>query len=492
VSGEGRRAAAATVGVVLAVASLSGLWIATGSSARTAAALQGTAATRSPSASPSPAPTGTPTRGLATGIGLAAPGAVIPTAAPSVLGLLDSSAPVPSPAVLRARLGPLLAELGGSVSLDVVDPLTGQHLASSAAAAPRVPASTAKLLTGAAALAALGPDTTLPTTVVDGPAVGQITLVGGGDVLLSAGAGVRGAVAGHAGLATLAASTARALKAAGRTRVVLRLDDSLFAAPAVSPDWAPGDIRQGFVAPVMALEVNAGRVGSARFSRRAADPAMAAATTFATLLRRDGISVTGSVARARAGGSVTPLAAVHSAPVGDLVEFALTESDNTLAEVLGRLVALRTDRPATFDGAAAAVLQRIADLDVPTSRVVLVGGSGLGIANQIPAATLTGVLVAAASPQHPELRPLLSGLPVAAASGTLAGRFDSGDQRFGAGIVRAKTGTLSGVNSLAGIVVDADGRMLVFAVIADAVTHPGATVRAIDDVAITLAGCGCR
>jgi D-alanyl-D-alanine carboxypeptidase/D-alanyl-D-alanine-endopeptidase (penicillin-binding protein 4) len=417
---------------------------------------------------------------------------VVPTAAPSVLGLLDGSAPVPSPAVLRARLGPLLAELGGSASLDVVDPLTGQHLASSAATAPRVPASTAKLLTGAAALAALGPDTTLPTTVVDGPAVGQITLVGGGDVLLSAGVGSPGEVSGHGGLATLAASTARALKAAGRTRVALRLDDSLFSAPAVSPDWAGGDIREGFVAPVMALEVNAGRVGSSRFSHRAEDPAMAAAATVATLLRRDGISVTGPVARARAGGSATPLATVHSAPVGDLVEYALTESDNTLAEALARLVALRTDQPATFGGASAAVLQRIAELGVPTSGAALDGGSGLGVANRVPAVTLTGVLVAAASPQNPQLRPLLSGLPVGAASGTLANRFDSGDQRFGAGIVRAKTGTLSGVNSLAGIVVDADGRLLVFAVIADAVTHPGATLRAIDDVAITLAGCGCR
>ena len=107
------------------------------------------------------------------------------------------------------------------------------------------------------------------------------------------------------------------------------------------------------------------------------------------------------------------------------------------------------------------MLQRIADLGVSTAGAALVGSSGLGVANQVPAVTLTGVLVAAASPQHPQLRPLLSGLPVAAASGTLANRFDSGDQRFGAGIVRAKTGTLSGVNSLAGIVVDADGRLLV-------------------------------
>jgi D-alanyl-D-alanine carboxypeptidase/D-alanyl-D-alanine-endopeptidase (penicillin-binding protein 4) len=251
-------------------------------------------------------------------------------------------------------------------------------------------------------------------------------------------------------------------------------------------------VSQGFVAPVMALEVNAGRVGSGRFGRRASDPAMSAAQTFAALLRKDGVSVTGRVARASAAGSTIRLAEVQSAPVGDLVEYALTESDNTLAEALARLVARQSDRPATFGGGAAAVLDQMGDLGVPTAGVQLIGGSGLVVANRVPAVTLTGVLAAAVSPRHLELRPLLSGLPVAAASGTLAQRFDSGNTRVAAGIVRAKTGTLSRVNSLAGIVVDADGRLLVFAVIVDAVSQPGQALRAIDAVAVTLAGCGCR
>ncbi|MDQ6873444.1 MAG: D-alanyl-D-alanine carboxypeptidase, partial [Actinomycetota bacterium] len=66
--------------------------------------------------------------------------------------------------------------------------------------------------------------------------------------------------------------------------------------------------------------------------------------------------------------------------------------------------------------------------------------------------------------------------------------------RTGAGRVRAKTGTLSGVSALAGVVRDTDGRLLVFAVLADRVPAGGTDGAeiALDRVAAALAGCGCR
>ncbi len=87
----------------------------------------------------------------------------------------------------------------------------------------------------------------------------------------------------------------------------------------------------------------------------------------------------------------------------------------------------------------------------------------------MPAQLLAALLAAAAAPaQGPDdtefLRPVLTGLPVAGGDGTLEDRFAPGaDSSAGRGVVRAKTGTLTTASSLAGVVVDADQRLLVFA-----------------------------
>ena len=57
--------------------------------------------------------------------------------------------------------------------------------------------------------------------------------------------------------------------------------------------------------------------------------------------------------------------------------------------------------------------------------------------------------------------------------------------------MHAKTGTLTGVVSLAGLVQDADGRILVFAMIADGVDSLAATRETMDVIASRLATCGC-
>jgi serine-type D-Ala-D-Ala carboxypeptidase/endopeptidase (penicillin-binding protein 4) len=62
------------------------------------------------------------------------------------------------------------------------------------------------------------------------------------------------------------------------------------------------------------------------------------------------------------------------------------------------------------------------------------------------------------------------------------------------GVVRAKTGNLTTVATLAGLVYDASGRVLAFAFMASGVPAGGLQQAAdrIDAMAAALAACGCR
>ena len=120
----------------------------------------------------------------------------------------------------------------------------------------------------------------------------------------------------------------------------------------------------------------------------------------------------------------------------------------------------------------------------------LVDSSGLSVADLLTAKTLDEVVNAAAGPDHPALRPMVDMLPVAGGSGTLSNRFYEADaKKSPAGMLRAKTGSLTKTNSLAGIVTDLNGRVLTFAFISNNAGFTGRT--AIDALAGTLRTCGC-
>lgn len=410
-----------------------------------------------------------------------------------VLGELSDQAQAPTPAAVRAALAPLLAAptLGPRVSAYVADARSGEVLAAVAAERPMVPASVTKLLTAAAVLSTVGGRTRLPTRVVQGSAPDEVVLVGGGDMLLSPGAAGRD-VAGRAGLDDLATQVAARLRDEGQPEVVVRFDDALFAGPSVAPSWAAADVSIGYAGRVASLGLATDRARPGHPS--STDPARTAAVAFAAALRRAGVGVSGTPARVVAPDQAPVLGQVESAPVGEVLGVALRESDNALAEVMGRLVAGSLSRPTTATDAALAVLDAVQQLGVDVGSTTIRDTSGLGPGSVVPARVLGELLVLATSPDQPRLRPMLEGLPVAAFTGTLADRYDTASTRPAAGVVRAKTGTLTGVSAVAGTTVDADGRLLVFVVMADRVPTAGtlAAREVLDRVGARLAGCGCR
>jgi D-alanyl-D-alanine carboxypeptidase/D-alanyl-D-alanine-endopeptidase (penicillin-binding protein 4) len=407
-----------------------------------------------------------------------------PSAASVLTGLGGSAGTLrqaPDTKTLTAVLAPLLNDpaLGTRQGAAVVDVTGGRRLYGTGSGAALTPASTTKIATAVAALSALGADHRLTTRAAFEPDTGEVVLVGAGDPTLTA----HRRSGGWASLRTLADRTAAALKKRDVREVTLSYDTTLYAGSPQHP-IGPNDN----LAPVSALMVDEARTDDSASGpvTRVPDPASEAARTFATLLKAEGITTT-SPGPSKATGRSEPLAAVSSPPLSALVERMLTNSDNDIAEALARQTAVAAGARADFAGGAAAVRARLKKLGLPLSGAEFHDGSGLDRADRLTANLLTALLVKAGDPARPELRPVLTGLPVAGFTGTLSSRYTQG----AAGVVRAKTGTLTGVNSLAGTVVDQDGHLLAFAFLASGTTDPAAAQSALDKAATALAGCGC-
>ncbi len=408
---------------------------------------------------------------------------------------------------VAATLDPVLANtrLGGHVVAAVADldaavpALVTEVRAGAAVDGPGqvIPASLLKLLTGVAALESLGPGHVFTTRVVARGGRKRIVLVGGGDPYLArkpVGRRQRATVyPPRADLRTLARDSARSLQAAGVSRVRVDFDDSLFSGPTASAGWPASYLAEGVVSPITALWVDGGRdpggIG------RVADPTARAVQVFRTALGRAGISVTGSARRrpvpAEAAG-VDVVARADSAPLSQIVERLLTVSDNEAAEVVAHHVGLEVAGDASFEGGAIGTATTLNGLGVDLDGAQLDDGSGLSRGNRLDVETLIAVLRVAASPEHPELRAVLSGLPVGGFNGSLQDRFDSATPAQ-QGRVRAKTGTLTGVSGLAGLVTDAGGNTLAVVLAADQVrlSDTLATRAALDRAAASLASCRC-
>jgi D-alanyl-D-alanine carboxypeptidase/D-alanyl-D-alanine-endopeptidase (penicillin-binding protein 4) len=218
---------------------------------------------------------------------------------------------------------------------------------------------------------------------------------------------------------------------------------------------------------------------------------LAAAAAFAVMLASNGIDVSSEPVRGHAGAGATVLAAARSAPLSDIVEHMLAVSDNDEAEVLARHLARAAGRPATSESGEQAIIQALTGLGVDVVGLAVLDGSGLARGSAVPPEVLTATLRVAGGSTHPHLRPVLTGLPVAGFTGTLDERFDSPAATDGVGLIRAKTGSLTGVSSLAGTVVARDGTAYAFAMMADDVPNAVAARSALDDAAAALARCGC-
>ncbi len=429
---------------------------------------------------------------LFTGSGRGTSGAQVPppppavTAKPSVVAVA-ATAPVPTQSALAAALAPVVADpnlghLGGRVT----DAMTGEELWQQLDDVGLQPASTNKTLTTAAALLALDREARVTTRVVAADTPGTVVLVGGGDPTLSA--APPGQDTWYHGAARIS-DLADQVRRSGVSPTAVQVDTSLFSGPNMAPGWDPADIEGGDIAPIESVMLDAGRIQPATDqSRRSVTPALDAGRALASALGVDPQQVT--IASHPASSGARQLAAVRSAPLIERLNDMMSVSDNVMAECIAREVAASMHRSLSFAGAVDAVTNRLNTAHIDTRSVKLQDSSGLSVDDRLTAKTLDAVVQAAAGPEQPTLRPLLDLLPIAGGSGTLSDRFlDSAANAGPAGWLRAKTGSLTATNALAGVVTDRSGRVLTFALISNDAGPTGRT--AIDAVAATLWSCGC-
>lgn len=399
------------------------------------------------------------------------------------------------------------------VGMEVMQASNGDVLFAHNAARPFNPASNTKMLTTAAAMSYLGADFRYHTALygpepdADGVIRGDVVLRGSGDPSLTT---------------TDVAEIARALSARG----VQRIEGDLYADPRFHARGHkpsdPGDgegalilnrntygvrVRPGDVGHAALVSVEPrvelftvenqattvhgkrsrlridsyrkddhlvvtvrGRIADNRGEyvdlRRLADGSLLAASVLRVALTDFGIELGG---RVRAGNVVsTSLLAEHvSAPLSEVCRISNKPSNNFVAEAIyktlgGELYGM----PGTLAKGTRAVIDYLSSVGIKPGAYRIVNGSGLTHENRITPADLSTMLrkIYYDLSVAPEF---LASLAVAGIDGTIRNRFLGTDA---VGLVRAKTGTLTGVSALSGYVGEKDD-VLIFSIFVEGFRH---------------------
>ncbi len=215
--------------------------------------------------------------------------------------------------------------------------------------------------------------------------------------------------------------------------------------------------------------------GVAFVRRRIDDPIRMFGEAFKAVLAERGIRVRGR----KIGRGLTPVTAVllaerDSPPLADLLRAMAKTSDNYLAETVLKTLGAESRAappppavppPATWADATSAVHRYLVEVaGVPAGSFRYENGSGLYDSTAIPASAVAQVLVAAWRDFRvgPDLA---AALAIGGVDGTLRRRFLAPALRAR---IRAKTGTLAAVSSLAGYAGTDSSRPLAFVVVVNA------------------------
>ena len=348
-----------------------------------------------------------------------------------------------------------------SIGIKVVAVETGKVIYEKNAHKLHHPASTTKLFTAATALAKLGADYQFETTlysdaVVKGEVVGNLYLKGRADPVLQ-----------PQDLVKLGDALLQVGVKSIHGNIVV--DETYLDAIWEGPGWMWDD---------RPLWINALSIREVEPDANKMSRALACGHLLKTALMEKGIRVTGKVVPGTVSPDAHSVAKHLSPPLADILKLMNKPSDNWIAELVFKTIGAEViGEPGTWKKGRDVVsgfLEEIMD-EPPIHRFV--DGSGLSRYNLLNAELLTRLLV---HTYHDfALMPeFLVSLPIAGVDGTLKHRMQGVSAEK---VLRAKTGTLSGVSALAGYTVTADDEVFAFGILISHYIGPASPARSIQD-----------
>lgn len=371
--------------------------------------------------------------------------------------------------------------LPGTSAVMVTDNKSGKTLYQRNASKAMTPASVMKLVTASSVLFTFGENTRIQTRVVVGKKKSEITVVGGGDPTLTT---LKKSRYGAKATLTRLAKSVKAWAKANKVKVKqVNFDDSLFSGSARS-NWGSDIYQDGFITKPSALMLDAGRkYPNEKYSIRTSNPTKALATAF---IKKLGGKVKVKYQEQPAGAKV--IAAVKSPKIGSLVKIMLRQSDNVLAENLGRVAAINWGYGNNYAAVGKLNQHILAIFGVPTAGTVFKDASGYGTDNKLTATAISTLLQRMTTVDSP-LDTIRSKLAASGKSGTLKERFSSTSTKVPKGSIQAKTGTLVGVGAMAGVITKKQSKMT-FAVLLNGDFTLSQPKTSIDNLVAKMQSCG--
>ena len=351
--------------------------------------------------------------------------------------------------------------ISASIGINVISIDTGETLYSKNSLRLHHPASTTKLFTAATALTKLGTDFRFETTLyadtnTESVIRNNIYLKGKGDPLLK--------IDDIEELALgLIKSGVKSIKGD------LIVDESYFDTVREGPGWMWDD---------KPFQISALSIRSIEPDNNMDSRAVACGHILKTKLIENGITIDGKIILGEVPTNKIIIGQHLSPPIGDIIRFMNKPSDNWIAEFLFKTIGAEVKGvPGTWRKGREAINEFLEEIltEPPSHRFV--DGSGLSRYNLTSTELLTKLLFHLHK-QFDIMPEFLSSLPIAGVDGTLRNRMQG---MYAEKILRAKTGTLSGVSALAGYTETADGEVLVFGILISHYVGTSKTARELQD-----------